>query len=217
MNNTIQIDIPVASIQECEIMIAHLSEINFYAFQENETILSAFIKEEHFDEKRLRSNLPGSVISYTKIILPDTNWNQIWENEFNPVIINDFVAIRAAFHPAVKTVKHEIIITPKMSFGTGHHATTYLMLQQMKAIDFNKTNVLDFGTGTGVLAIMAKKLGANAITAIDNDDWSIINAKENFHYNNCEEINLIKKDLVNDLSIYDIILTYISLNVIIKY
>jgi ribosomal protein L11 methyltransferase len=77
--------------------------------------------------------------------------------------------------------------------------------------------VLDFGTGTGVLAIMAKKLGANAITAIDNDDWSIINAKENFHYNNCEEINLIKKDLVNDLSIYDIILTYISLNVIIKY
>ncbi len=138
-------------------------------------------------------------------------------NEFNPVIINDFVAIRAAFHPAVKTVKHEIIIAPKMAFGTGHHATTYLMLQQMKAIDFNKTNVLDFGTGTGVLAIMAKKLGANAITAIDNDDWSIINAKENFHYNNCEEINLIKKDLVNDLSIYDIILTYISLNVIIKY
>ncbi len=192
MNNTIQIDIPVASIQECEIMIAHLSEINFYAFRENETILSAFIKEEHFDEKRLRSNLPGSVISYTKIILPDTNWNQIWENEFNPVIINDFVAIRAAFHPAVKT-----------------------MLQQMKAIDFNNTNVLDFGTGTGVLAIMAKKLGAKAITAIDNDDWSIINAKENFHYNNCEEINLIKKDLVNDLSIYDIILTYISLNVII--
>jgi ribosomal protein L11 methyltransferase len=125
-------------------------------------------------------------------------------DEFAPVVINDFMAVRAAFHPPVKKVKHEIIITPKMSFGTGHHATTYLMLQQMKEINFNNTNVLDFETDTGVLAIMAKKLRSKAITAIDNDDWSIINMKENFHHNGCEDISLSNSDSVNNSGIFDI-------------
>ncbi len=214
MNNTIQIDIPVASTEQSEILIAKLSEINFYAFQEDQSTLSAYIKEELFDEEILKSSLILSCANYTKIVIPDTNWNKKWEDEFTLVIIEDFVAVRASFHQPVKRVIHEIIITPKMSFGTGHHATTYLMLQQMKKIDFNNANVLDFGTGTGILAIMAKKLGAKTVTAIDNDDWSITNAKENFNYNNCEEISLIKKDSVDDLGIFDIILTNINLNVI---
>jgi ribosomal protein L11 methyltransferase len=214
MKNTVQIDIPVASAEKCEILTATLSEIDFYAFQENQNILSAYIKEEHFDEELLISNLKDICNHYTKIIIPDTNWNQKWEDEFTPVVIQDFVAVRAAFHQPVKRVKHEIIITPKMSFGTGHHATTYLMLKQMKAIDFNNTKVLDFGTGSGILAIMAKKLGAKAVTAVDNDDWSITNVRENLNYNNCEEISLIKKDSVNNLGIFDIILTNINLNVI---
>ncbi len=214
MKNTVQINIPIASVEKCEILIATLSEIGFYAFQENQDILSAYIKEEHFDEELLILNLKDISNHYTKIIIPDTNWNQKWEEEFTPVVIEDFVAIRAAFHQSVKRVKHEIIITPKMSFGTGHHATTYLMLQEMKEIDFNDKNVLDFGTGTGILAIMAKKLGAKTVTAIDSDDWSIENARENFDCNRCKDICLIKEDSIMDVGIFDIVLSNINLNVI---
>src|SRR5205809_7074705 len=123
-------------------------------------------------------------------MIAEQNWNSIWEENFQPVIIQNAVAIRAHFHQPITTVQHEIIITPKMSFGTGHHATTYLMLEQMTSIDFAGKSVLDYGTGTGVLSIYAEKLGAAAITAIDNDEWSINNAAENIQQNNCKKINL---------------------------
>ena len=99
--------------------------------------------------------------------------------DFQPVVIDDFCAVRAHFHEPIASVEHEIIITPKMSFGTGHHATTYMMMQQMREIDFKDKTVFDFGTGTGILAILAEKLGATTIDAIDVDEWSFENAKEN--------------------------------------
>jgi len=114
----------------------------------------------------------------------------------------------------MENVQHEIIITPKMSFGTGHHATTWLMLEQMQHINFTGKTVLDFGTGTGILAIMAKKLGAAKVTAIDNDPLSINNAKENIITNNCADITLLQKDTLKDLEKFDIILANINLNVI---
>ncbi|MEI9809072.1 MAG: 50S ribosomal protein L11 methyltransferase [Bacteroidota bacterium] len=153
-------------------------------------------------------------VSFNKTIIEETNWNQLWESNFDPVIVDDFVAVRADFHAPVKGVEHEIIVTPKMSFGTGHHATTYMMIQQMRQIDFTGKTVLDFGTGTGVLAILAEKLGAQKITALDHDDWSIDNAGENISRNNCKLIRLKKADTANVDNSCDIILANINKNVI---
>lgn len=214
MGNYIKIEIKINSAAQSEILIAELSEINFDAFEENENILSAFIKEENFIQDEFDKIILRRNISYKKEIIEENNWNAKWESEFDPIIIEDFVAVRAGFHKPIKNVNHEIIITPKMSFGTGHHATTYLVLQQMEHIDFKNKTVLDFGTGTGVLAILAKMLGAKNVTAIDYDEWSIANAKENFAANNCSEINLLKKDSLSGLEMYDIILANINLNVI---
>ena len=219
MSNYIKIEIETVSAEQLEILIAELSEINFDAFEENGNFLSAFIKEEKFDEDELKENLSIRKLLYTKSVIQETNWNVKWESEFEPIVVDNFVAVRAAFHPPILTTKHEIIITPKMSFGTGHHATTYLMLQQMEHIDFSGKTVLDFGTGTGILAIMAKKEGAKSVTAIDNDEWSINNAKENIVANNCNDITLMLKDTINypgnkRAEKFDIILANINLNVI---
>lgn len=212
--NYIKIEIETSSKEESEILIAELSEINFNAFEENENILSAFIKEEDLDEEQLSEIISTKNISYKKIIIEETNWNAKWESEFEPIIIENFVAVRAAFHQPIQNVQHQIIITPKMSFGTGHHATTYIMLQQMGELDLKNKTVLDFGTGTGILAIMAIKLGAKKIIAIDNDEWSINNAKENFIANKCNAIDLRLKNDLAELEVFDIILANINLNVI---
>ena len=212
--DTIRIDIPVTSAEQGEIIIAELSETGFHGFEENKNMLSAFIIEELFEENSFQSVLAKLNVTYTKKTIAESNWNQKWESEFFPTVIDSFVAIRAAFHAPINGVEHEIVITPKMSFGTGHHATTYLMLQQMKEIDFKNKSVLDFGTGTGVLAILASKSGAHTITAIDNDEWSIANAGENIYANKCNNILLLQKDSVKNLGTFDIILANINLNVI---
>ncbi len=219
MSNYIRIEIETSSAEELEILIAELSEIDFDAYEENGNFLSAFIKEEKFDEEEVKDNLSTKNLVYSKSTIHETNWNAKWESEFEPIIVEDFVAVRAAFHQPIRTTKHEIIITPKMSFGTGHHATTYLMLQQMEHIDFYDKTVLDFGTGTGILAVMAKKLVAKSAVAIDIDEWSINNAKENIAANNCGDITLLLNDRINDLGDessqkFDIILANINLNVI---
>ena len=138
----------------------------------------------------------------------------MWESNFQPVIVDQFVAIRADFHDPISQVQHEIVITPKMSFGTGHHPTTFMMVQQMNSIDFRGKTVLDFGTGTGVLAILAEQLGAEKIVAIDHDEWSISNAAENFLRNNCFRIELKNASTPATGASFDIILANINKNVI---
>ena len=209
MANTVRIDISISDEAGREILIAELSDNNYYAFEESDN-LSAFIKEEDYKEDALAEILKGT--PFQKLLIADANWNEKWESDFTPVIVEQFVGIRAGFHKPVTAVKHEIIITPKMSFGTGHHATTYLMIQQMEHMNFENKKVLDFGTGTGVLAILADKLGAQ-VTAIDNDDWSITNAKENIEVNKCSNVTLSKADAPPDEQ-YDIILANINLNII---
>ncbi|MEO7048333.1 MAG: 50S ribosomal protein L11 methyltransferase, partial [Ferruginibacter sp.] len=125
-----------------------------------------------------------------------------------------FAEIRASFHKRSENVKYDIEVTPKMSFGTGHHATTYLMMETMSHLSFKNKIVLDFGTGTGVLAILAEKMGAEKIIAIDNDDWSINNATENFNANGCTKIELQKADTIPDAVKADILLANINLNII---
>ena len=214
MSDTIQIKIPISTKEHSEILIAEFAEINFYAFEEEENFLSAFINEEYFNQEEVNKIISPKNFSYTKTYIADTNWNAIWESNFEPIVIEQFLAVRASFHKPINNVKHEIIITPKMSFGTGHHATTYLMLHQMQSIDFNNKTVLDFGTGTGILAILAKKLGAKKVTATDYDVWSINNAKENIIHNICNDITLLQKDDLNNLELFDIILANINLNVL---
>jgi ribosomal protein L11 methyltransferase len=216
MNEYIQIEFPHISIEQKDILIAELSENGFEGFEETESGLKAFIPIRDYDENAIEEIARQQKITFNKTIIEETNWNEVWESNFDPVVVDDFVAIRADFHKPIKGVECEIIVTPKMSFGTGHHATTFMMIEQMRQIDFADKTVFDFGTGTGVLAILAEKLGAKKIVAVDNDDWSIENAGENIQRNNCSLIDLQKGNTpASDIS-FDIILANINKNVILE-
>ncbi len=214
MSKYLQITFRPIDAEKAELLIAALSEANFEGFEEEDDTLKAFIKEEECDLEELNVIAEANDITYGMSIIEETNWNAVWESNFDPVVVDDFVAVRASFHQPIPGVEYEIVITPKMSFGTGHHATTFMMMQQMREIDFKGKRVFDFGTGTGVLAILAAKLGATDIVAIDNDDWSIENARENNVNNSTEMIKLAKADTAADQGKFDVILANINKNVI---
>lgn len=205
-----------ASAEITEMITAMLMHQGFAGAEENgkETIVS--IAEEAFDVEQVESIFRSQDTQFRTKKVKQQNWNKLWETSFEPVQVEDFVRVRAAFHDAEEKVIHDIIITPKMSFGTGHHATTYLMMEEMKNIDFVGKKVIDFGTGTAVLAILAEKMGASSILAIDNDDWSIENAEENLLANNCTKISLLKDDVLGRREPVDVILANINLNIILK-
>ena len=213
MKKFIKVEVESISLDESEILMAELSENNFYAFEQNENDLIGYIIEEDFDVLKLNMLLPQNTI-YKYSIIEDKNWNEEWESQLQSVTINNFAGIRASFHKPLENVKHEIIITPKMSFGTGHHATTFLMIELMQKINFKNKKVLDFGVGTGVLAILAEKLGASSVLAIDCDEWSIHNATENIKANNCKRIITEKRDNIKGIYGVDIVLANINFNVL---
>lgn len=215
-NEFVQLSFPAAEADKTEMLIAWLSAIGYSGFEETDKGLNAFINKEDFDPDELNAVAKKLGFHYERSVIEEQNWNIAWESSFDPIIIGRFAAIRAGFHLPVPSVKHEIIITPKMSFGTGHHATTYMMIEQMEEIEFKNKSVVDFGTGTAVLAILAEKLGAASVDAIDNDDWSIENATENSAANSCRTINLQKAAALQCEKTYDIILANINLNVIVS-
>ena len=216
----LQITIPAADPSLQEILIAQLSTLGYEGFEQQDNSLQAFLPEASFDSSALDAFLSSYSLTYTQEKLEERNWNEEWEKNFHPVIVEEFCAIRAFFHDPVPGVKHELVITPKMSFGTGHHATTYMMIQAMEHLDFRGRLVLDFGTGTGVLAILAERLGAREVIAIDNDDWSIDNARENIKENSCTRITVRKADAIPQIiplnSLFDIILANINKHVILE-
>jgi len=212
--NYIKVSIRPHTKESADICIAQLSELGFEGFEETEDLLEAFIPEPRFDEKQMHGAIAGYSDSYTKLLIPPRNWNEEWEKDFQPVCIGDFCGIRAFFHQPIPSVSHEIIITPKMSFGTGHHPTTALMMEAMSRIGFKEKSVLDFGTGTGILSILAEKLGAGSVLAVDLDDWSIENARENTHENHCRNIQIEKIDRIPLTRTFDIILANINKTVI---
>lgn len=216
MKNTVQITIDVNDENVRNELIAMLSRIHYDAFEEKENELAAFIEEEFFEVEVLERILTSYKVNYTKSLIYDKNWNAVWESNFQPVIIDDFCGIRAEFHKPFTDKEHEIIITPKMSFGTGHHATTYMMISEMRHLDFKEKQVADFGTGTGVLAILAEKLGSKYVWAIDNDDWSIENARENIEKNGCVNIIIENNDGFHSKQKFDIILANINRNIILE-
>lgn len=207
--------IAVEDAAKRDILIARLSAF-VIGFEEAKNCLKAYIEHDAETGDVCEKIIEENNGCFSKSIIQDRNWNAEWEAGFEPVTIEGFCSIRADFHPANEGVTHDIIINPKMSFGTGHHATTWLMVQGMSGIDLVNKSVLDFGTGTGVLAILAEKCGAGHITAIDNDEWSIRNAEENFNLNNCHNLLLIKADRISDENLYDVVLANINRNILLE-
>ena len=199
---------------EKESLIVSLCEAGFDGFAEEEQILKAYIEEENFDVDKLNNLSKLNDFTYSINHIAEQNWNQLWESNYEPVIVDDFVAVLADFHEPISGVQHEIRITPKMSFGTGHHATTYMVLKLMSDLDFKDKTVFDFGTGTGILAIMAEKLGAKSILAIDYDNWCIENAAENIIRNNSQKITLEKGDTADCKQLFNIQIANINKNII---
>ncbi len=205
------------NIQQKDLLLGILAEAGFDGIEEvGEDAVVAYAEKEKYNAEMLDQIIEQNHLSPLKSVIAEENWNAIWESSFEPVIIPGEVAVRASFHLPVEGVHHEIIITPKMSFGTGHHGTTYLMMEAMLKFDFRDKSVFDFGTGTGILAILAEKLGAQAVTAIDNDEWSINNAKENVINNNCKRIGLSLENSVKSEKKYDFILANINKGVILE-
>ncbi|AEV98974.1 ribosomal protein L11 methyltransferase [Niastella koreensis] len=215
MQNYIHIKFQPVSKEQQEILVAQLSELGFEGFEEGLNYISGYIPEDQYNETDTAELITGTETTITKEVIVPRNWNAEWEQNFQPVIIDEFCGIRAHFHEPLQNVLHEIIITPKMSFGTGHHATTHLMIQNMQQLSFDGKQVLDFGTGTGVLAILAERLGAASVTAIDNDEWSINNAEENIKLNLCSNIALAQTDTLQMSTEFDIILANINKHVLI--
>ena len=214
----IKISFAISDQSEKDILIAYLEEAGYDGFEEMENGLLAYISADQFDQSKLESIAELVGKTYQQEGVPMQNWNALWESNFQPVIIDDFCTIRAHFHHEAVTTPYEIVITPKMSFGTGHHATTRQMMLLMKDLNIKDKTVFDFGTGTGVLAILAEKLGATQILAIDNDEWSIENANENIQRNGCTRI-ATQLGSLEDVTIapVDIILANINRHILLQY
>ncbi|WP_144280878.1 50S ribosomal protein L11 methyltransferase [Chryseobacterium echinoideorum] len=220
MQNYLEFSFKVFPLQPWnEILMAELIEIGFDSFTEENDGILGYIQKDLFDDNQLKS-LPlfqnqEVKIEFSFTEMPNINWNEEWEKNFEPINIDDKVLIRAEFHKSVPEM-HEIVIQPKMSFGTGHHPTTYLMIQQMMDMDFTDKKVLDMGCGTSVLAIYAKQIGAGETKAIDIDEWSVENSKENAERNNVNlDIELGTADNLGNEK-FDIILANINRNILIS-
>lgn len=203
-----------------EILMAEIAETGFDTFMENEKGFEAFVEMENFDKVSLeaireRYNQQTSVLFYQDRI-QKKNWNEEWEKNYEPVMVDDQCIIRASFHQPTKKYPYDIIITPKMSFGTGHHATTYLMIKNQLGIDHTGQRVMDAGCGTAVLSVMAHKRGASFVDAFDIDAWSIENGKENAEINSCTNIR-IRQGKISELTFeepFHLILANINKNIL---
>lgn len=203
-----------------DILIAELSEIGFESFVEKETSLVGYINEKDFNEEQFLElyvlQTGDFQITYTTKSVAQQNWNAEWEKSFDPIYIGEDCAVRAPFHK-VRPVTYDIVIEPKMSFGTGHHETTHMMLQHLLETDISGKSVLDMGCGTGVLAILAAKKGAAQIDAVDIDNWCFKNSVENAARNDCPQIQVFEGDasyLKNKM--YDIIIANINRNILLE-
>ena len=210
-----RVQIDVDQQADKDLLIAEYSALGFDGFEELDNRLLCYISADNYNENEVAALMGKKGLAYVVTEVPAQNWNALWESNFEPVIVDDFCCIRAHFHAKNTEVPYEVVITPKMSFGTGHHATTWLMVQQMRNMQFQGKTVADFGTGTGILAILAEKLGSQHVWAIDNDDFSIENAAENLERNHCEFVKLEKSDVFSPTDKFDIILANINKNVII--
>jgi ribosomal protein L11 methyltransferase len=202
-----------------EILMALLADWPFDTFEESASALHAFVPQKDHDED-LQAGVQELAaqfeVAYRVEEIPYQNWNAVWESNFQPIRIDDFCAIRADFHPAQEGVKYELLINPRMAFGTGHHATTYMMMQLMSALNFEDSKVFDFGCGSGILAILAAQMGATEVQAVDIEEPSYENTIDNARLNGVEgQVQAFLGDLsVITAQGFDIILANIHRSVI---
>ena len=201
-----------------EILITYLAEIEFESFEQNKNIVDAYIQKPLFDEAKLNEVVETikTEVTFSHKEIEDENWNAQWESSFSPIYIDKQCIIRAPFHEKEEGFEQEIIINPQMSFGTGHHQTTYLIMKSMFDIDFENKSVLDMGSGTGILAILAEKLGCKEAVAIDIQDWAYHNTIDNLALNNCTKIKVQEggAELLIDEDKYEIVLANINRNIL---
>ena len=234
----IQIAFNFDNQDQFEMLVAQLSDLGFEGFNEEEVSqgindgvkmsnklgegaghCKTFVLKTDFEANLLDIELDiifkQHSLTYTKSVIKEENWNALWESNFEPVRVGDFVGIRANFHPHFEPrVAFEIEITPKMSFGTGHHATTFTVIELMESMDFKGKSVYDFGTGTGILAILAEKLGAASVLAVDNDDWCIENSIENVQNNGCQIVGIEKVESAYQKEKFEIIIANVNRHII---
>ncbi len=203
-----------------EILIAQLGFAGFESFVENEDGVSAYIQENDWNVEILNDiqilNSNEFEITYKEEVIEQVNWNSEWEKNFNQIQVDDLVSIRAPFHEN-PNLKYDIVIEPKMSFGTGHHETTHMMVQHLLTLDLTNKKTLDMGCGTGILAVFSEMKGAQPVDAIDIDNWCYENSLENVERNNCKHISVFEGDaslLINKK--YDVIIANINRNILLN-
>lgn len=205
-----------------ETLMAQLTECGFEGFEEQEACIKAYIPESLFSKEILAPFdeiwCDGGLSGWSVKTMLEQNWNALWESNFEPVRIEGICLIRAPFHEPDASLPMEVVVEPKMSFGTGHHQTTRLMVKAMSKLDIKGKKVLDMGCGTGILAIVAARWGALSGDAIDCDMWSVENSEENFSRNEVNQFRVYQgmaEDIAADAR-YDIILANINRNVLLE-
>jgi ribosomal protein L11 methyltransferase len=205
--------------EDADSIVGLLSEFPFDTFMETDEGLEAYIPSADFQDPQTLLEIQQLAETHKLVFeaeeMPDVNWNQEWESYFEPVLVDDFCQVRATFHQPQTGFKYDLLINPQMSFGTGHHQTTYLCIKALEKIDLANKSVFDYGCGTGILAILTALMGAKSISGIDIDEWAINNSVEN------AELNKVKWDLIKQAKLedaqpqpYDLILANINRNVL---
>lgn len=203
-----------------ELLLGLLVAYPFESFEEHDGYMIAYISAEDCDERThqdIHATIQRFEVEYTVDTIEPQNWNALWEASFEPVVVDDFCVVRADFHDRPKNVQYDIVINPKMAFGTGHHETTYMMMAAMRDMTLEGKSVFDYGCGTGILAILASKMNCASIDAIDIEEESYLNTQENAALNNVKNIQVSCSDLESyPVKKYDIILANINRNVLLN-
>ena len=210
-----------ASADFTEILMAELAEIGYESFVETDAGLNAYIQLPDYNPAALLEIIakyqPMTAIAWQVKTLEEKNWNEEWERNYEPIEVEDKIRIRATHHAAKPEFAYDIVINPKMSFGTGHHETTASVMALQLGIDHNQKTVLDVGSGTGILAILALKMGASRATAFDIEEWAYLNAVENVELNGCEAITVFQGTIEDcPADQYDIVLANINRNILLR-
>ena len=201
-----------------EILIPGLDEIGFESFSQEENELLAYIPVGQYREEKVKLLFSNLHLQFQVRTIKEKNWNEEWEKNYDPVVIAGECYVHASFHDPLPGIKYDILIEPRMSFGTAHHETTRLMIEKMLGMNITGKKVLDMGCGTAVLSILAHKMGAKEILAIDNDEWAFRNSLDNIAINGAGSIHVVMGDIdVNHSKDFDLIFSNINRNILLKH